>query len=135
MAFWLLMIVGMIWQSALALIVLRRELGRLTWSALAPRIWAQQPRDPRTGLPSPRSWWALVPIILVFAALTVASEVVAPVFDALGWAAPAGTETRQLARPEFVGQWWILGVARLAIEREIDVMALILAVTLKSTRG
>ncbi|MFT3798879.1 CPBP family intramembrane glutamic endopeptidase [Microbacterium sp.] len=111
MLFWLLMVAGMVWQFVLSLIVLRRELGTLRWSVVAPRIWAQQPRNPRTGLQSPRSWWALVPITIVFAALTFASELLGPVFDALGWVAPQGTDARQLASPEFVGQWWILGVA------------------------
>ena len=111
MLFWLLMVAGMIWQFVLAVIILRRELGTLRWSVVAPRIWAQQPRSPRTGRPSPRSWWALVPLIVVFAGLTVAGELLTPALDALGWVAPAGTETRQLASPEFVGQWWILGVA------------------------
>lgn len=111
MLFWLLMLVGMVWQFVLALIVLRLELGTLRWSVLAPRIWAQQPRDPRTGTRSPRSWWALLPITVVFAGLTVVGELLSPVFDAIGWVAPQGTEARQLASPEFVGQWWILGVA------------------------
>jgi membrane protease YdiL (CAAX protease family) len=114
MTFWLLMVAGMMWEFGLALIVLRRELGTLRWSVVAPRIWAQQPRSPRTGQRSPRSWWALVPIVVVFAALTVVSELASPLLDALGWVAPAGTEARQLARPEFVGQWWILGVAFLS---------------------
>ncbi|PZU44507.1 MAG: hypothetical protein DI566_12135 [Microbacterium sp.] len=111
MLFWLLMVTGMIWQFVLAVIILRRELGTLRWSVVAPRIWAQQPRNPRTGLRSPRSWWSLVPVTVVFAALTYVSELLTPLFDGLGWVAPAGTEVRQLARPEFVGQWWILGVA------------------------
>ncbi len=114
MLFWLLMLLGMIWQFVLSIILLRRELGTLRWSVVAPRIWAQQPRNPRTGLPAPRLWWALVPIVLVFAALTVVSELATPAFDALGWVPPAGTEVRQLASPEFVGQWWILGVAVLS---------------------
>lgn len=111
MLFWLLMVAGMIWQFALAVIVLRIELGTLRWAVVAPRVWAQQPRSPRTGAPSPRSWWALVPIIVVFAALTVIGEVLKPALGGLGWVAPAGTDTSQLARPEFIGQWWIMGVA------------------------
>lgn len=111
MLFWLLMVVGMVWQFALALAILYRELGTLRWSALAPRIWAQQPLSPRTGHRSPRLWWALVPITAVFALLTLASEELTVLFDALGWVAPEGTEIRQLVVPDFEGQWWILGVA------------------------
>lgn len=111
LTFWMLMTAGMVWQFILSLIVLRRELGTLRWSVVAPRIWAQQPKNPRTGRPSARSWWALVPIAIVFVALTFASELLGPVFDALGWFAPQGTDARQLASSEFVGQWWILGIA------------------------
>lgn len=114
MLFWLLMVVGMVWQFALAVTILYRELGTLRWSAVAPRIWAQQPRNPRTGQRSPRSWWALVPITAVFAVLTFASEELTVFFDALGWVAPEGTDIRQLVSPEFDGQWWILGVAAIS---------------------
>lgn len=111
MLYWLLMVTGMMWQFVLAVVILYRELGTLRWSVVAPRIWAQQPRNPRTGLRSRRSWWALLPITALFAALTLTGDLLTPVFDSLGWIAPAGTELRQLASPEFKGQWWILGVA------------------------
>jgi len=111
MLFWLLMVAGMIWQFVLAIIILRCELGTLRWSVVAPRIWAQQPRNPRTGARSPRSWLVLIPVVVVFVALTAVGELLAPLFAAIGWSAPEGTEAKQLARPEFVGQWWILGVA------------------------
>lgn len=109
--FWILMIVGMIWQFALALLVLRAELGTLRWSVVAPRIWAQQPRDPRSGDRRPGLWWMLIPIALVFAALTASSELVSPIVESLGFHAPSGTDIRDLADPQFIGQWWILALA------------------------
>ena len=112
--FWMLMIVGTIWQFALALLVLRAELGTLRWSVLAPRIWAQQPRDPRSDARRPRLWWMLVPIVLVFAALTALSELISPAIEALGIHAPAGTAIGELADPQFIGQWWILALAALS---------------------
>lgn len=111
MLFWMLMVIGMVWQCVLSLIVLRRELGTLRWSALAPRIWAQNPRDPHTGKRQPKLWWMLVPIVIVFLAITYGCELLTPFFETLGWIAPAGTEVRELADPMFVGQWWILVVA------------------------
>lgn len=111
MLFWLLMVLGMMWQFVLSLLLLRRELGTLRWSAVAPRIWAQQPRDPRTGRRSTRSWWMLLPLALVFAALTLVADLAAPVLEAIGWMAPAGTDVRELADPQFIGQWWIVAVA------------------------
>ena len=40
MLFWLLMVVGMMWQFVLSVIILRRELGTLRWSVVAPRMGA-----------------------------------------------------------------------------------------------
>lgn len=111
MLFWLLMIAGMIWQCVLSLIILHRELGTLRWSVLAPRIWAQHPRDPRTGEPRPGLWWMMIPILVGFVLLTLGTELISPVFAELGLVAPAGTEVRELVDEAYVGQWWILAVA------------------------
>src|SRR5918995_4183704 len=46
---WLLMIAGMMWQFVVALLVLRRELGTLSWKVLRGRLWLNLPRDPETG--------------------------------------------------------------------------------------
>ncbi|MDF1477698.1 DUF2807 domain-containing protein [Leifsonia sp. H3M29-4] len=53
MLFWLLMVVGMMWQFVLSVIILRRELGTLRWSLVAPRIWAQQPTPSSAAFSSP----------------------------------------------------------------------------------
>lgn len=111
MLFWLLMICGMVWQFVLSLILLRRELGTLRWSVVAPRIWAQQPRDPRTGMPRPSLWWMLIPIVAAFAALTFASEFLSSLLAGVGLSELAGTDISGLADPTFTGQWWILAVA------------------------
>lgn len=47
----------------------------------------------------------------VFAALSASSELVAPVIESLGLHAPGGTNIRELADPQFIGQWWILALA------------------------
>lgn len=111
MLFWLLMIVGMVWQCVLSLLLLHRELGTLRWRVLAPRIWAQQPRDPRTGSRRPRLWWSLIPITALFLAITFGGELLSPFFAAIGMVPPPGTDVRELADPAFVGQWWVLAVA------------------------
>ncbi len=111
MLFWLLMILGMVWQCVLSLLVLRKELGTLRWSALAPRIWAQHPRDPVTGQARARLWWVLVPLVAVFGVITLLTDWLSPFLEG-GWlSAPQGTDVRQLADPQFIGQWWILAVA------------------------
>lgn len=111
MLFWLLMICGMVWQFLFSLILQRRELGTLRWSVVAPRIWAQQPRDPGTGDIRPRQWWMLLPIAAVFAALTLTSDLLASLLESAGFTELAGTDIGGLADPAFTGQWWIFAVA------------------------
>lgn len=110
--FWLLMIAGMIWQCVISLVVLKRELGTLAWSTLAPRIWAQQPRDPGTGARNPKLWWHLVPIAVVFAGLTLlGSEFLDPLSEIVGLHPPKGTNIQDLVSDRFIGDWWLMVIA------------------------
>ena len=112
--YWLLMIVGMGWQFVVSLAIIYRELGTLRWSAIRRRTWLQTPLDPRTDQPNPKLyWWVLPP--LLFAALT--GFVLSGYLDApMAWLfpglkEPAFANTEQLVSPQFVGQWWLLGIA------------------------
>jgi membrane protease YdiL (CAAX protease family) len=112
--YWLLMIAGMAWEFVVALVIIYRELGTLRWRAIRQRTWLQTPRDPRTDQPNPRLFWWLLPA-LFFSALVVFG--LAGYLDApMAWLFPAlqpaqFMDTSQLARPEFQGQWWLLGIA------------------------
>lgn len=114
--YWLLMIAGMAWQFVVALVIVYRELGTLRWSALRQRMWLQTPQDPKTGQPNPRLYWWLVPALLINALLGI---VLIAYLDApMGWLFPnlkAPYEMDQLISAEFVGQWWLLGVALTSI--------------------
>jgi membrane protease YdiL (CAAX protease family) len=111
--YWLLIIVGMVWEFVVSMVILYRELGTLRWSAIRQRTWLQTPRDPRTDQPNPRLFWWLLPA-LCFSALVVFG--LAGYLDApMAWLFPAlqpaqFMNTSQLASPEFQGQWWLLGV-------------------------
>lgn len=48
--------VGLIWMMVLALIIVRREQGSLTWPAVRRGLRLNAPRDPRTGLGWRRVW-------------------------------------------------------------------------------
>ncbi len=48
---------GLIWQFALVLILMRRELGALHWSRLQDALWLRAPRDPKTGRVGGKVWW------------------------------------------------------------------------------
>ena len=60
---------GLIWQFVLVLLIVRREEGELSWTAIRRRCRLNTPRDPETGEPRPRLWWWLVPLILAAALL------------------------------------------------------------------
>jgi hypothetical protein len=112
--YWLLTIVGMVWQFVVSLAIIYRELGTLRWSAIRQRTWLQTPRDPRTDQPNRKLyWWLLLP--LLFSAL-VNMELASYLEAFMAWLFPAlhpapYMDQSQLATPEFRGQWWLLGVA------------------------
>ena len=111
LTYWLLIIVGMMWQFVVSLAIMYRELGTLRWSAIRQRIWLQTPRDPKTNQPSRSLYWWLIPPLL-YNALT--GLVLAGYLDMpIAWLFPAlrpPYEMSQLMTPEFHGQWWLLGV-------------------------
>ena len=116
--FWLMMIAGMAWQFVVALVILYRELGTLRWSAVRKRLWLQTPRDPKTDQPNRKLyWWVLLPvfinILLIFGPFGFLNAPMAWLFP--GLQQPAYQDIRQLASPEFIGQWWIMGVALASI--------------------
>jgi hypothetical protein len=114
--FWLLMIAGMAWQFVVALVIVYRELGTLRWSDLRQRMWMQAPQDPKTGQPNPRLYWWLVPALLINALLGIV--LIAYLDTPMGWLFPnlkPPYEMEQLISAEFVGQWWLLGIALTSI--------------------
>lgn len=111
---WFAIIVGLIWLFCLAMIVLYCELGTLRWPALRKRMWYQTPIDPKTGEPNAKLlWWAVPAVVLnalvafspIDALLDKLFFAVFPFFKPLALSASA-----DLGTPEFVGQWWLLGV-------------------------
>lgn len=48
---------GLVWQFALVLILMRRELGRLEWSWLLDALWLRPPRDPNSKKVGGKVWW------------------------------------------------------------------------------
>ena len=112
--YWLLMILGMAWQFAVSLYLLRRELGSLHWHRLRERIWLNWPRDPHTGRENPRLLWWVFPCMLFSAgfALGLFPFLDAPMVWLLsGLNVPEQPNLGDLATPQFKGQWWLLGVA------------------------
>ncbi|HET7089953.1 MAG TPA: hypothetical protein VFL17_15055, partial [Anaerolineae bacterium] len=59
--YWLIVMVGMAWQTAVSLWVISRQEGNLRWETIRRFIWLNKPRDPKTGVPRLRSFWRMLP--------------------------------------------------------------------------
>lgn len=113
LVFWMLMVVGMIWQFVVSVVVLRIELGTLRWSVVRERIWLNQPRDPRTGKSRRILYLWAIPAI----GANVVGGMLAVGLDNAwtgvlsGFPEPEYTGIEGLADPTLQGQWWILALA------------------------
>jgi uncharacterized protein len=112
---WVLL-AGLVWLFVLAMILVYQEAGNLRWSTLRQRLFLTTPLSPRTGRPSARLWWWLVPLVLLTASFQVLIE---PKINNLWisvfpfFAAPSGFELNTmlatpLARAQLAGAWGIL---------------------------
>ncbi|WP_421724736.1 CPBP family intramembrane glutamic endopeptidase [Bauldia sp.] len=115
---WLLLIVGMIWQFVLSVIILYLELPAFTWGAIRERIWLNKPTNPRTGRRSYLLFLWLIPAFLFYAAIEMTPMeewighlilIPLPFLDRL----PV-LELEEIIQPEFIGAWWLMGVAVIA---------------------
>jgi membrane protease YdiL (CAAX protease family) len=104
---------GLIWQFALTLILVRRELGTLRWSRVREALWLLPPEDPKTGRVGGRVWW--------WAALFV---VLVSIWQLLAGGVIPGPSVRDLgdflgsdrAETFFSGAWgWFAVVVALAV--------------------
>jgi len=111
--------VALIWEFALAMIIVYREEGDLRWGTLKRRLRLNTPRDPKTGEPRRKLWLWLIPIVLLH---TVGAFMILPSVDQWVYtdllpflAPPPGYDlgpflTSPEAGPLFLGNWGILGV-------------------------
>ncbi|MFC1861797.1 lysostaphin resistance A-like protein [Chloroflexota bacterium] len=113
-----LLSVGLIWQFVLAMIIIYREEGNLRWATIRRRGRLNTPRDPKTGEPRHRMLLWLIPISILFVALTF---FVFPMLDRLWVGAlpflaepPSFAFGALLESPEIqaqlVGAWWFVGL-------------------------
>lgn len=114
--------VGLAWQGALTLWLVRREAGGLGWAVLRARLWLGAPRTPTNGETGRRAWWALLPVLVATALfdLRVKPAVDAWWVTAFPFLAQSGSAAglsaalaTPAARAELVGAWgtWTLYVA------------------------
>jgi membrane protease YdiL (CAAX protease family) len=114
----MLLTLGLIWQFALAMIIVFREEGDLTWATIKRRFRLSTPRDPKTGEPRRRLWWWLI----LFICLLFLSFTIAPLTLDRWWvslipafaAPPDGNIGEVLAMPgvaeKLMGDWFFVGL-------------------------
>ena len=59
---------GLIWQFVLVVALVWREQRTLRWSVVREVLWLRAPRNPRSGRNGGKVWWALVPLMVAYAA-------------------------------------------------------------------
>ncbi len=112
--YWACVIAGLIWQFALAVIILLLEEQTWTWRALSRRLWLTAPRNPESGRTDARLFWMIVPGVLF---VLISSVWLGPAFDgpiqSILPAAmiPAHANIQNLAKPEFQGECALVWLA------------------------
>src|SRR5688572_7713754 len=60
------MTIGLIWQFLLVVGLVGYEQRSLRWSRVRQALWLRRPRSPRTGIVGGRTWFIIVPLVVVF---------------------------------------------------------------------
>jgi len=121
----LLMILGMLWQLALSLWIIRREQGDLRWETIRRRVWLNTPLHPKTGQPRPRLYFWLLPCLLLsFMSLILAILLISFIMMLVSFLrlpeilvllrGVSYANMTEFAAPAFSGQWWALGLVLVA---------------------
>lgn len=97
--------VGLVWQFLLVAFLLRREQGNLRWSTIKEALWLRAPLSPKTQRRGGRTWWALLPAIVLLAATQVVP--VFPGFENRDFAKVLQTDS---AQHFFSGNWGWFGL-------------------------
>jgi membrane protease YdiL (CAAX protease family) len=111
----LFLTLGLIWQFALVLIIVRREEGDLRWATIKRRCWLNAPRDPHTGQANRKLWWWLVPLIigvgaLQFIPLQSAWEAIFPFLDEPAEYSFAEIMESDARKEALEGAWQLVGL-------------------------
>jgi membrane protease YdiL (CAAX protease family) len=110
--YWLAVLAGTLWLSALSLRIICREEGNLRWTTLQQRLWLKRPEPPSPDQPRQRVGCRmllsllLMAVWVLFGALFSALAMIASIMLPVGILWPPQTNIFELASPEYVGHWW-----------------------------
>ena len=113
-----LLALGLLWQFALSMLIVRQEEGELRWATVKRRLRLTTPREPATGEPRRRLWLWVVPLVVAVALVEMLlarriSTAWVSVFPFL--AEPAGYSFDAIFRSREIlqrleGAWWFLAL-------------------------
>ena len=112
-----LLTVGLVWEFALAMIILYYEEGNFRLSTISRRFWLNHPMSVRTGETKKSLWWWIVPLMLLVAFVEIDFKPTlvnlwATIFPLL--AEPKGYDMSSMLTPELRPQmgvtWSLLGL-------------------------
>ena len=110
--FWLMVIVGLVWQFVLSLLILKHDGYPLNWTTVRDRMRYQKPRDPKTG--KANNWLLLwvIPFILLstliqggFIWLPDVDGILNPLISHLPL-----YDLSSLNAKDYKGAWWLLSL-------------------------
>jgi len=113
--YWCLMILGMVWQFVLSVILLKKELGDITWHKLKKRLWINHPIDQKTMKINKKVYFMTIPVILYasfweqFGFFAFIEEWINNMFPVI--APPSYAVITNLVSPNLVGAWYVMGIA------------------------
>ena len=113
-----LLLLGLIWQFALSMLVVRREEGDLRWATVERRLRLNAPREPATGAPRRGLWLWVAPFVVAVALVEIllARRIGAAWVSVVPFLAePAGYGFDALFRSREIlqrleGAWWFLAL-------------------------
>jgi membrane protease YdiL (CAAX protease family) len=112
-----LLTVGLIWEFALAMIILYREEGNIRLSTIRRRFSLNHPVSTKTGETKKSLWWWIIPLFLLAAFIAFGlNSVLKNLWMAIFpfFAEPKGYDGSALLSPElrsqWVGAWGLLGL-------------------------
>ncbi|MBE7433286.1 MAG: CPBP family intramembrane metalloprotease [Anaerolineales bacterium] len=112
-----LLTVGLIWQFALAMIILYREEGNIRLGTISRRFWLNHPKSARSGETKKSLWWWIIPLILLVAFVEIGfRDTLVNLWTGIFpfFAEREGYDASAMFTPELraqmVGAWGLLGV-------------------------
>lgn len=112
--FWVLMVIGMLWQFVVSMWVIYKEFGSSKWAIIKKRTWLNAPFDPKTGKKKKKLFLWLIPATVAIGLFEYKlaeplSHLLLRTFPFLSKFSYVNME--ELLDPQFIGAWWLLPLA------------------------